>query len=63
MYSGMDGVFHQLLFLLLPQDLAGLLPSIHESMVLSPTPPNPTLDKSGTVVHASEVTHAYKLWR
>lgn len=62
MYPGMDGVFYQLLFLLLPQDLAGLLPSIHESTVLPPTP-SPTLDKSGTVVHASEVTHAYKLWR
>lgn len=28
-----------------------------------PTPPTHTLDKSGMVVHASEVMHAYEFWR
>lgn len=62
MCPGMDGVFYQLLFLLLPQDLAGHLPSTHESKV--PPPPHPhTLDKSGMVVHASEVMLAYEYQR
>lgn len=63
MCPGMDGVFYQLLFLLVPQDLAGHLPSIHESTVPPPPPPTHTLDKSGMVVHASEVMHAYEFWR
>lgn len=52
MCPGMDGVFHQLRFLLLPQDLAECLPSIHESTVHFPA-----WDKSGLVMHA------YELWR
>lgn len=47
-----------LLFLLLPQELAECLPSIHESRVLFPA-----LDKPGMVVHPSEVMHARELWR